>query len=550
MSSRAARAVARTLIVLACGIVIGIGVVLAFVHPRFTYVTLTGDDAGYYFAIARNFLLGHGFSFDRLHETNGFNPLEPLLLIPFFALLRPRLDVVGCFHTGVLVTWVFAAAAMFPLAKLSDRLLAREGATAEDRLLLRNAVLLFYAAAVVLKGFYGMDAFLAVYLGLVYLARVSNRGLLAPGAKAAIVDGGLLGLLFLARVDSLPLVAASLALAAGSAWVGGGGWVRLVGRIATFLALILPYFAWGVMRFGTWMPVSARMKTSFPHLDLPGSLGTVFHSSLNAADIAAVFAGLATAAAIALIAARGLASRTELDRFFADSPRVALLALSLGIGGRLAWLVLFSRFDVQSGYFLLVYPLLALALAVAAARAGRLGSLTGTAALVAVALVLAAGRVRAASTRLEPILHGAADDWDFARRVHDVVRPDEVIYGGAFGMIGFAADRRWINGDGVANDLAYQDAIRAGALRSYLVSNRVDYVAINVPRLRGNDAVSPEPFQLQVRSALYDRADSVAVNGSDLVLKGWSIRGNGSLLALFRWPPASDTTDGSRRRTR
>lgn len=539
MRSRAVDTFSAVLIAVACGLVIGMAVVLACVHPRFTYVTLVGDDAGYYFGITRNFLLGHGFSYDRLHETNGFNPLEPLVLIPLFALLKPRLDAVDCYRVGVLATWVCAAAAMIPLAKLAGRLLDREGAKPEDRRLLRAAILLFYAGAVTTKGYYGMDAFFVLLLGLTYFAGVSARGPLAPGIGAAIVDGGLLGLLFLARVDSLPIVAVALAMAAGSAWVQGRGWTGLAGRLATFLAFTVPYIVWGQIHFGTWVPVSARMKTGFPQVDLPRSLDTILHSSLNSVDIAVVFVGLATAIGVALVDSRFLRSRSSLATVFADFPRIALLTLALGLGGRLAWLIVFSRFDVQAGYFILVYPFLALVPALIAARVGGFPARAAAALLALVAVLLIVGKCRTAWMRIEPITRGHGDDWESARQVEAIVKPGEVIFGGAFGMMGFISDRAWINGDGVANNQAYQDAIRDGAFADYLRDNHVAYVAASVPRAAGDDAVPANPFQFGVASGLYGAVDSVTVDGRDLVLESWSVRGGGSLFALFRYPPRS-----------
>ena len=43
------------------------------------------DDAFYYFQIARNLGDGNGFTFDGVHQTNGFHPLWLFLITPIFS---------------------------------------------------------------------------------------------------------------------------------------------------------------------------------------------------------------------------------------------------------------------------------------------------------------------------------------------------------------------------------------------------------------------------------------------------------------------------------
>ena len=54
-------------------------------------------------ALSRNAVLGYGYSFDRLHPTNGFNPLTTWILIPAYQLLPRTLPLLACYRIGVLV---------------------------------------------------------------------------------------------------------------------------------------------------------------------------------------------------------------------------------------------------------------------------------------------------------------------------------------------------------------------------------------------------------------------------------------------------------------
>jgi len=47
---------------------------------------------------------------------------------------------------------------------------------------------------------------------------------------------------------------------------------------------VSPFVARGHRQFGTWLPISARVKSSFPLVDLAQSLDTIRHTSLNARD--------------------------------------------------------------------------------------------------------------------------------------------------------------------------------------------------------------------------------------------------------------------------
>jgi hypothetical protein len=539
-AGRRFQAFARTLAGLAVAIVLGVGAVLAFVHPRYLIGTLVGDDAGYYLAIARNVCLGHGFSFDRIELTNGFNPLLPALLIPLDRVLAPGLDLVACFRIGALVTWAALAWALFPAHRLATRALATWSLPAGVRALGAAALLFFLASFVALKGYYGMDAFLTLAFGLAYLAAVAEHGPLAPGARATLRDALLLAGAVLARVDTLPLAAAAFLVMSLFARREAGDMRRLAARAAIFLAAIVPCLVWNRIVFGDWLPISARLKSSFPHWDPAASLQTVFHTSLNPAD--AMFMLLALALAVAWIAWKVLARGQ--DEWRAMRPGDAALSiLALALAGRIGWLLLFSRLDVQGSYFILAHPFVALGLLLLAARfAGSRGVALAAALLILAGLGLLAAKLQRAVPDVRAIAAGNGDEWEIARRVHDLVRPDQVLYGGAFGLIGYIADRAWINGDGVANTRAYQEAIRDHQLERHLAERSVDYVVVtaNPPRDPG-----PEPLAVSASSPLFGAVDSTQVQPSDIVLSERMRRGGGTAVWVARWNARSPADQAS-----
>ena len=524
------RALRLLLLALAAAILAAVGLALATVHPRFFFGTLVGDDAGYYLTIARNFCTGHGLSFDRLRPTNGFNPLMTLLLIPLDRLFSRGYDLVACFRIGALVTWVGVVWGWRSLHGLSARVLEAYAFPGEARPLALAAMAFFYAGFVALKGYYGMDAFLVLPLGLFYLERVSRHGLLAPGRGPAIIDGALLGALVLARVDSAPLALAAFAWMLPLARTRRGATAAFAARLAAFLALVAPYLAWNRIEFGDWLPISARLKSSFPRLDLALSMNTVLHTSLNPADRVVLFVALAAAAAwLVVVAAR--------DRRAADQhpgPRQAMAVCALYVVGRLAWLLSFSRLDVQGSYFVLAHPFVALSVFVLAARlGGSRAALPAGIALVLVTLVLAAGKGFTAIPEMRAVAAGRGDEWVIGRRLHDAVTDRDVLYGGAYGLIGFVTDRPWVNGDGVANDRAYQDAIAHGQLSARLTQQGVTHLVITItpPHEPG-----PEPIVQHIMSTLHGVSDTLWAAPGDIVLRERMRRNGGTDLWLVRWP--------------
>ena len=532
---RPARAGAALLGAAAIAVLAGVGAILACVHPRYTIGLLVGDDGGYYLAIVRNLVLGHGFSFDRLHPTNGFNPLEPLLLWPLFRALAPACDLVACYRAATLLSFALVVAGAVALHRLAGRVLAREGFPEPARPLARAAVAFFYAGFLAVKGYYAMDAFPVLAIGLVYLARVAAHGPLAPGTRAALADGALLALACLARVDSLPLVAAAFGVMGLAAFAGAGGARALAARAGVFAAGVAPYVAWGERWFGTWLPVSARIKSGFPHLDPARSLDAVLHSSLNPADLAGLAAALIAALAWLAALAPALRSRAAARALAADPPRAAMALFAAYAAARLGFLLAFSRFDVQGSYFILAHPFTALAALVVAGRLARRAPAwapAGALALAALTAALLAGKARLAAGAAREIARGHGDEYAIARRIHAATGDGDVLYGGAFGLIGYFADRPWLNGDGVANDMAYQEAIRARRLTAYLDANRVTQVVLIVPAGR-----PPAPrLDLEVASAVYGTTDHVPLDARDPTLRVWTRRGGGAEIWLVRWP--------------
>lgn len=524
------RVLAALLTLVSILLLIAIGFALILVHPRYQIGTLVSDDAGYYLAIARNYGLGFGYSFDRIHATNGFNPLLPIILVTLNKALSPDLDLEACFRIATLVTWTALLLGLAPLRKFARRVLAAFDFPDQYRELAVASVTFFYVAFVGLKSYYGMDGFLVLGLALLWLGLVSDRGLLSSGIWSAFVSGGLLGAVVLARVDSIPFALAAFGLMIFRAVSGQGPMRAVILRAAVFLAIVIPYFVINRIRFGDWLPISAKLKSSFPKIDPISSLDAVLHTSLNGVDIAVLFISFVLALGWSTwFLLRGRKSAIESQIFARDAMAVLAVYLTL----RILWLLLFSRFDVQGGYYVLAAPFLSVALLVLAGRCqARRAALVGCVTFLAATVGLMAGKAAKVVPSIRNIAAGA-DEWALGRRIHNSVANDDVIYGGAFGLVGYVADRSWINGDGVANDRAYQDVIESGRLRAYLACAGVTHIAIS----RHPPSNPPAgPVTVDIRSPLHNSLDKLVIDRQDEpVLNGDLIRGGGIRVFLLPW---------------
>ncbi|HYM81474.1 MAG TPA: hypothetical protein VEY91_08685, partial [Candidatus Limnocylindria bacterium] len=130
----------------------------------------------------------------------------------------------------------------------------------------------------------------------------------------------------------------------------------------------------------------------------------------------------------------------------------------------------------------------------------------------------------------------AVDDATLGREIRAATGPNDVLYGGAFGIAGLFADRAWINGDGVINTLEYQEALRDRHLREYLDQRKVTHVVFVLPAPVDSTA---GPIEVRVRSGLFEAFDVIEVDPSDVILERPTVRGLGQVVLAHRSAGAS-----------
>lgn len=201
--------------------------------------TLTFDDAYYFFEIGANLADGHGFTFDRINETNGFMPLWQLLCVPVFALGFEGETAARILLVAQLVMWAGATAVIARTAGSASAGLpriiekGRESAVAPVTVVAALSFAAIVGSPYVLKGLSsGLESGVTdlMYALLLYEA-VRSRGDLAFSTtrRRRIGISVLLGMLFLGRTDVVVLLAImgafslwTLRVSAKEAGPGGG----------------------------------------------------------------------------------------------------------------------------------------------------------------------------------------------------------------------------------------------------------------------------------------------------------------------------------------
>jgi hypothetical protein len=247
-------------------LVAAISIVAMLVKPGLFMV----DDAWFYLQIGRNIALGNGSTFDGATFTNGYHPL-------WMAIVTTLGGLTGGAKSAMLYG---ALGIQIALAAFTLLLLPRVAGEAGF------AYPSFAAGAVVLtqlthKGWVS-EGMLTSALHVAVLWAWTRP----PTVRSDVRTGVLLGLLFLARLDTLFFIAAVGLFTLPD-------WKRALRLGAVSAAVVLPWLIWTVLETGHLVPVSGAIKSVFPvpdTTDLFGKVGWIGASTVAGAFIATVLA--------------------------------------------------------------------------------------------------------------------------------------------------------------------------------------------------------------------------------------------------------------------
>ncbi|MBS0547087.1 MAG: hypothetical protein JSR24_05015 [Proteobacteria bacterium] len=441
-----------------------------------------GDDAYYFFTVARNIAQGHGITIDGVHWTTGFQPLWGFLCAISFLFHSDRAAFVLIYIASIGL-WLAGA-------WLFVRLVRRGSATPLTAAAAALIAVLFLGESQFSRGYFnGMETGLALTMSLVLMLAFHDYLRLPAGdvTLGRVVGLGVLsGLTMLARNDTLFLCGGLLAVT-----LFAGHRRQPVRDIAVIVvvasALIVPWLAYCQWASGNPMPQSG-IATSVAVRGYVATVSIVRKILLSIDplgflklrtlidDYLSIMVAV-TAVLLVLLTVLWRRARPILV------PPAGKVLLGLGIAG--ACLLLYYPLVSSAGqfferYFLPVKLLLFLLGGLLIARAmARAGNRPAVAALV---VLVAAGTVGSN-------LYWIARDYSKPYRSHLGVEAYEIVRSPyakgtsrlgmtESGRLGFLYPTRVVNLDGKMNVDALK-AVKAGTLGSYIDSAHLDYLMLH-----------------------------------------------------------------------
>lgn len=214
------------------------------------------EDSYYIFTSAWHLALGHGFSVDGIHPTNGVQPLITILYTPFFYLIHDRwLALRWTFVLNGLI--VAADTVMIAFIVASLRRSSAAPRISESAPVIAAAIWAL-SMSFLLQNTNGLERGLTLVLLMASL--LVHRSLRSkPSSSRSMWFGILLGLLVLSRVDSVLIV---LVFAVYDLIRGSGrrvGFVFVYGTAAFLVSA--PWWIYNVVVFHNLMPISGQMES-------------------------------------------------------------------------------------------------------------------------------------------------------------------------------------------------------------------------------------------------------------------------------------------------
>ncbi len=215
------------------------------------------DDGYYYLVLARNIAAGNGATFDGLGPTNGFHPLWTLFLTPLF--FGSPESLFGPVRAMILLALVMHLGAALAIRQAVSRIADSGVANLTALLYVGNPLALY----LVVSGMESPAVALLVALLAAASIRLQQGDLVLDNWGGALQVGVLCGLCMLARTELILL--AGLVLAQAFLWAPGElvrswsvriRWGLTAGLSA--LAVVAPWLAWNIWRFGSVVQVSAQ----------------------------------------------------------------------------------------------------------------------------------------------------------------------------------------------------------------------------------------------------------------------------------------------------
>ncbi|MEO6695337.1 MAG: hypothetical protein ABIY50_09670, partial [Ignavibacteria bacterium] len=220
-------------------------------------ITVVPDDSSYYLKIADNYSKGFGFTFDRFHRTNGFQPLWQILIISVFAIFKtsPENSLrIILFLQLMLIT--FSALIFFRITSIFF----------EKVIAVLSGV--FFMSFVFFQSINGMETPLLIFfISILFYSGIRMNIFSEHNVKNELLWGILLGLLILSRLDSAFYAVSIFIFSAYSIFFISKNmrddFIRLLCIVIGSGLVVAPYLLCNLINFDNIIPISGVLKSGF-----------------------------------------------------------------------------------------------------------------------------------------------------------------------------------------------------------------------------------------------------------------------------------------------
>jgi len=450
-----------------------VGLVAAVFFTIFLFVPIPtllanlADGAGYYLQIARHAAHGKWFTFDGVNPTNGFHPLWMIALVPVFKAVEATPEAYFR-AAGLLVVGLLTLASFLfhrALRRMVPPLAAAVAGAGflvfafANLNLMESAIFLVFVAGLLL---YGVSS---LATSRITSARAFGFGLLLGGVILCRLDAG-----FLAVAIGV----------AGLAEVARATEKQDPLRVLVLVVLgacvvVLPYLLLNYARFGSPVPVSGRLESTFPHTDFRTILEGL--ASLGKLRLAILLFAMGYGMA-RIVASRGRPPRAT------PTSRPILFALDVLAATTLVHAlneVLFVRWRLY-WHFVLLVPLFALLIAVTWSRYWpRISQVRRSGVLLLVCLAIA-GEGAYAIRRMtsgKSSRGWRAATYEASLWIRANTAETDRVAAPIPEIVGFFSGRGVVDLSGLCNDLGIQKAMASQTLGAYLRASGVRYIFLS-----------------------------------------------------------------------
>jgi len=234
---------------------------------------IIGDDAFYYFTIARNIAAGNGITFDGLSPTNGFHPLYVVLLLPFFLFNFNDVDVPV--HLGLTTLSILNVMTAIVLYKIIIMFGRKKAALYSTFIWLFNPYIIFLTLS-------GVEASLnAFFLSVVIYHYIKMKFNCSYSLPYMFTLGIFMGISFLCRTDNIFLficVFIDLIYTFDRKQMNRA--LMNIYRILSYslgaLLVVSPWLIWNILTFNEILQTSGQSLSFFVHSSFLNKYGSFF----------------------------------------------------------------------------------------------------------------------------------------------------------------------------------------------------------------------------------------------------------------------------------